>query len=57
MVATGLWDISEENRRKLLPNVLISRTLTVNILTTAYLIELKFSVLDSVDQALQHMPL
>ena len=44
-------------KRKLLPKLLISWTLTFNISATECLIEIKFSVLDSADQALQHIPL
>ena len=44
-------------KRKLLPKLLISRTLTFNISATECPMEIKFSVLDSADQDLQHIPL
>ena len=44
-------------KRKLLPKLLISRTLTFNSSATECPIEIKFSVLDSIDQGLQHIPL
>ena len=42
-------------RVKMLQKLLKSRTLTFNILATECLIEIKVSVLDSADQALQHI--
>ena len=44
-------------KRKLLPKLLISWTLTFNISATECPIEIKFSILDSTDQARQHITL
>ena len=43
-------------KRKLLPKLFISQTLTFNISATECLIEIIFVVLDCVDQGLQHIP-
>ena len=42
--------------QKVVAKLLISRTLTFNISATECPIEIKFSVLDSADQGLQHIP-
>ena len=39
-----------------MPKLLISQTLTFNISAIESPIEIKFSVLDSADQGLQHIP-
>ena len=48
----GNWILTKMKKikRKLLPKLLISQTLTFNISATECLIETKFSVLDSADQ-------
>ena len=55
---TGNWTLTKMKKikRKLLPKLLISRTLTFNISATECPIEIKFLVLDSADQGLQHIP-
>ena len=50
------FDRNKEMKRKLLPKLLISLTLTFNISATECSIEIKFLVLDSADQGLQHKP-
>ena len=55
----GNWTLTEMKKikRKLLPKLLISRTLTFNISATECPIEIIFSVLDSAEQGLQHVAL
>ena len=55
----GNWTLTKMKKikRKLLPKLLIFWTLTFNISATKWLIEINFSVLDSVDQGLQDIPL
>ena len=55
----GNWTLTKMKKitRKLLPKLLISRTLTFNISAAECPIEIKFSGLDSADQGLQHIPL
>ena len=55
----GNWTLTKMKKikRKLLPELLISQTLTFNNSATECPIEIKFSVLDSADQGLQHISL
>ena len=52
----GNWTLTKMKKikRKLLPKLLISWTLTFNISATECLIEIKFSVLDSAEQGLHY---